>query len=107
MAWRKATPVLSSCFGEIVGALLTRPKTGGVVIVANGRADWVGSLELREEPVDEEAMRNTARVMNDITADVLGIVEVESRPVIVLLQFIDHAGGRRQSFHACHGDRRQ
>ncbi len=64
------------------GALLTRPKTGGVVIVANGRADWVGSLELREEPVDEEAMRNTARVMNDITADVLGIVEVESRPVL-------------------------
>ncbi|MBB5575307.1 MULTISPECIES: endonuclease/exonuclease/phosphatase family protein [Rhizobium] len=64
------------------GALLTRPKTGGVVVTADGRADWVGSLELREEPVDEEAMRNTARVMNDVNADVLGIVEVESRPAL-------------------------
>ncbi|MDE1996601.1 MAG: endonuclease/exonuclease/phosphatase family protein, partial [Rhizobiaceae bacterium] len=64
------------------GALLRRPQAGGLIIVANGRADWVGSLELREEPVDEEAMRNTARVMNDVGADVMGIIEVESRPVL-------------------------
>lgn len=64
------------------GNLLKRPRTGGVTITANGRIDWVGSLELREEPVDEEAMRNTARVMHDIEADVLGVVEAESRPVL-------------------------
>lgn len=64
------------------GNLLKRPRDGGIVITANGRADWVGSLELREEPVDEEAMRNTARVMSDIEADVLGVVEAESRPVL-------------------------
>ncbi len=64
------------------GGLLKRPKTGGVEIVAGGRADWVGSLELREEPVNEHAMRNTARVMSDLQADVLGVVEVESRPVL-------------------------
>ena len=50
------------------------------MITANGRADWAGSLELREEAVNEEAMRNTARVMIDIKADVLGIVEAENRP---------------------------
>jgi len=64
------------------GSLLTRPRAGGVVVTADGRADWVGSLELRDEPVNEEAMRNTARVMTDLEADVLGIVEVESRPVL-------------------------
>jgi endonuclease/exonuclease/phosphatase family metal-dependent hydrolase len=64
------------------GALLKRPRAGGVEIVAASRADWAGSLELREEPVDENAMRNTARVMIDIGADVLGVVEAESRPVL-------------------------
>lgn len=64
------------------GGLLKRPTTGGVVVVADGRADWVGSLELRDEPVNEHAMRNTARAMVDLEADVLGIVEVESRPVL-------------------------
>ncbi|KPM12510.1 endonuclease/exonuclease/phosphatase family protein [Citromicrobium sp. WPS32] len=64
------------------GGLLRRPRDGGIVIEANGRADWVGSLELRDEPVNEHAMRNTARVMMDLEADVLGVVEAESRPVL-------------------------
>jgi endonuclease/exonuclease/phosphatase family metal-dependent hydrolase len=65
------------------GTLLRRPKDGGIEITANGRADWVGSLELRDEPVNEEAMRNTARVIRDVGADIMGIVEVESRPVLL------------------------
>jgi endonuclease/exonuclease/phosphatase family metal-dependent hydrolase len=64
------------------GDLVRRPRTGGLQIVANGRADWVGSLELRVEPVDEEAMRNTARVIDELRADVLGVVEAESRPAL-------------------------
>ncbi|ETI64980.1 hypothetical protein C100_04395 [Sphingobium sp. C100] len=64
------------------GGLLRRPQAGGLVIEADGRADWVGSLELRDEPVNEHAMRNTARVMMDVDADVLGVVEAESRPVL-------------------------
>lgn len=62
------------------GKLLRRPSVGGVEIIADGRADWAGSLELRDEPIDEEAMRNTARVIRDLGADVLGIVEAENRP---------------------------
>lgn len=64
------------------GGLLKRPRTGGVEIIAAGRADWVGSLELRDEPINEHAMRNTARVIHDLGADVLGVVEAESRPVL-------------------------
>jgi endonuclease/exonuclease/phosphatase family metal-dependent hydrolase len=78
------------------GGLLKRPKTGGVTITADGRSDWVGSLELRDEPLNEHAMRNTARVMNDITADVLGVVEAESRPVLAAFnsEIIPALGGK-------------
>lgn len=64
------------------GGLLKRPRDGGIEIIANERADWVGSLELREEPIDETAMRNTARVLSELEADVIGIVEAESRPAL-------------------------
>lgn len=79
------------------GELLRRPKTGGIEIIAAGRADWVGSLELVQETVDVVAMRNTARVIADVDADVIAIVEAESRPALaefnrVLLRAV---GGRR------------
>jgi endonuclease/exonuclease/phosphatase family metal-dependent hydrolase len=64
------------------GGLVRRPRAGGIEIVAEGRADWVGSLELRDEPVNEHAMRNTARVLEALGADVVGVVEAESRPVL-------------------------
>ncbi len=66
------------------GDLVRRPTAGGLEITANGRADWTGSLELIDEPIQEESMRNTARVINDVGADVLAVVEAESRPVLNL-----------------------
>lgn len=74
------------------GKLLKRSAGGpeedtGIEIVAKGRSDWAGQLELVDAPVDEEAMRNTARVINEVNADVLAVVEAESRPV--LSQFND------------------
>jgi hypothetical protein len=62
------------------GNLMKRPQNGPPVIVAGGRADWVGSLELKRAPVNHEAMLNTARVIRDTAADVLGVVEAEHRP---------------------------
>jgi endonuclease/exonuclease/phosphatase family metal-dependent hydrolase len=72
------------------GKLLKRSTEEGpdqLQIVADGRADWAGQLELVDAAVDEEAMRNTARVINEVNADVLAVVEAESRPV--LSQFND------------------
>ena len=61
------------------GRLITRPKTGGMIVVADGRPDWVGWLELKTQAVTELAVRHTAQVVHDVAADVLGVVEAESR----------------------------
>ena len=61
------------------GRLVKRPESGGLEVVAKGRADWVGWVELKTEPTDEQSTRNTARVIKEVDADVLGVVEAESR----------------------------
>jgi endonuclease/exonuclease/phosphatase family metal-dependent hydrolase len=64
------------------GHLVKRGK-GGMQVVADGRDDWIGWLDLKVEPVDEIATRNTARVIADMNADVIGLVEAESRPALL------------------------
>lgn len=44
-----------------------------------GRTDWIGWFELNTAEVNVEAVKNTARVINAVGADVLGVVEVENR----------------------------
>ena len=64
------------------GHLLKRTKVGSdtkLEIVANGREDWIGWVELTKEPVDELATEHTAMVMRDVDADVLGVVEADNR----------------------------
>lgn len=56
--------------------------TTGMEIVADGRGDWTGWLELATEPVDEITTRMTAQVISDVGADVLGVVEAEDRPAL-------------------------
>ncbi len=55
--------------------------------MADGRADWLGWLDLKMEAVNETATRMTAKVIEDIDADVIGLVEAENRPS--LLHFRD------------------
>ena len=71
---------------KIRGALLRRPRdrTKPVTVVAEGRSDWTGWVELKTEHVDELAMEHTAMVIRDVGADVLGVVEAEARPVLDL-----------------------
>jgi endonuclease/exonuclease/phosphatase family metal-dependent hydrolase len=62
------------------GRLLKRPQNGGpVTIVAEGRGDWIGWVELRTEPVNEIAIANTGRVIRDVDADILAVIEAENR----------------------------
>jgi endonuclease/exonuclease/phosphatase family metal-dependent hydrolase len=57
--------------------------TQSVEIIAGGRDAWIGWVELAKEPVNETATRMTARVIQDIDADILGVVEAEDRPSLV------------------------
>ena len=63
------------------------PRAGGVQVVAGGRSDWIGWVELKTDRVNEITIGNTARVIRDLNADVLGVVEVNNR--IELNRFID------------------
>jgi endonuclease/exonuclease/phosphatase family metal-dependent hydrolase len=67
---------------QIRGRLLSRPRAGGITFKAKGRGDWVGWAELRSASVNETAIMNTGRVIRDVGADVLGVVEVEDRIVL-------------------------
>ena len=69
------------------GRLLKRARSGVVEIVAGGRGDWIGWVELTTDRVDEQAMLNTVRVIHDVAADLLGVVEAENR--VALKRFAD------------------
>lgn len=72
---------------KIRGQFIRRPKTGSPEIVANGRGDWVGWVELKTAHVNETAIMNTGRVIRDVDADVLAVIEAEHR--VALKQFSD------------------
>lgn len=72
---------------QLRGQLIRRPRTGPITIVADGRDDWVGWGELKREHVNEIAIQNTGRVIRDVGADILAVVEAENR--IVLKMFAD------------------
>lgn len=54
----------------------------GLKLKAAGRADWLGWVELKREDVNNAAIKNTARVVAAVNADVLCTVETESRPAM-------------------------
>jgi endonuclease/exonuclease/phosphatase family metal-dependent hydrolase len=78
------------------GRLVKRPRGGGLEVVAEGRGDWIGWVELEREEVNEVATANTARIIRDVGADILAVVEAEDR--IALLRFneqvISDVGGQ-------------
>src|SRR5215212_3195274 len=61
------------------GHLLTRPPSGPPEVVAEGRDAWIGWVELKTEAVNEVAVEMTAKVIQDVNADVLAVIEAEDR----------------------------
>jgi endonuclease/exonuclease/phosphatase family metal-dependent hydrolase len=60
-----------------------RDTSQDVEIIATGRDSWIGWVELATEATDETGTRMTARVIQDLDADIIGIVEAEDRPALV------------------------
>ncbi len=67
---------------KLRGKLLIRHRDGSTEVAARGRKDWVGWVELATETVSELSSRHTAMAIRDVGAQVLGVVEAESRPVL-------------------------
>jgi endonuclease/exonuclease/phosphatase family metal-dependent hydrolase len=61
--------------------------TKDIEITASGRDSWIGWVELAREATNEVGTRMTAKVIREVDADVVGIVEAEDRPS--LLRFND------------------
>ena len=47
-----------------------------------GAAEWLGWIEFKRNPADEDAIENVARVMHAVDADIIAVVEVENRPLL-------------------------
>ena len=60
-----------------------RDATQNIEIIANGRDGWIGWIELAKEPTNEIGTRMTAKVIQDVGANIIGIVEAEDRPSLV------------------------
>jgi endonuclease/exonuclease/phosphatase family metal-dependent hydrolase len=69
------------------GKLLKRPQSGAVKVVADGRTDWIGWVELKTEAVNGIATQMTARVIREVNADIIAVIEAEDR--IALTRFND------------------
>lgn len=65
---------------QIRGNLIKRDPNE---IIANGRKEWIGWVELKTEHVNEIAMMNTGRVIRDVNADLLAVIEAESRNTLL------------------------
>jgi hypothetical protein len=77
----------SRCCARTAANSSKRTKVGTetkLEIVANGRADWIGWIELSKEPTDELATEHTAMEMRDVNAEVLGVVEADNRTALQL-----------------------
>lgn len=72
---------------KIKGRLVQIHKDRDPEIVAKGRSDWVGWVELKKESIADQAIENTARVIAEVNPDILVLVEIENR--VVLQQFYD------------------
>jgi len=82
---RKAYQTDFFILNEVRGKLFKVPKGAEEPeIIVNGRAGWDGWLELKKDEISSEAIENTARVIKEVNADILSIVEAEDRIALQL-----------------------
>ena len=69
-------------FRKIRGQLLKK-QNNKFTVVAEGRGDWVGWIDLKRKEVNDRAVVNTARVIAAVDADIIALCEIEDRPGLV------------------------
>ncbi len=64
---------------ENKGKLLSGASGSNPKVVAKGRDAWEGFVELRRERISDAGQENTVRVLKEVDADVVCVVEMEDR----------------------------
>lgn len=64
------------------GKLFQRNGWAVVGVKADGKGDWDGEIEFKRDDFSETGRKNTAKVIKDLKADLLCMVEVENRPTL-------------------------
>ncbi len=67
---------------EVREKLFSYSKQNGFRITASGRDAWVGWVETERDPLGNDAIVNTARVITTVNPHVLCLVEVENRQTL-------------------------
>ena len=62
--------------------LFRRRGYGVVGVKANGVNDWDGFIDFKQAKLNDTARENTGRVIKELRADVMCLIEVENRPVL-------------------------
>lgn len=65
-----------------VGYPIIYKSHGRYHVRPNGRSDWYGFVDFKREKFDDVTKRNTARVIREVGADIMCIVEIENRLVL-------------------------
>jgi endonuclease/exonuclease/phosphatase family metal-dependent hydrolase len=72
---------------EVRGKLWQQHQNGSRTWLAKGSDDFLGWAELVREAIDDRAIKNTARVLAEVSADIQVLIEIEDR--IALQRFHD------------------
>jgi predicted extracellular nuclease len=68
-------------------------KTGNYFVDVDGRDDWSGTIDFERERFSDVQLRNTAKVIRELNADIMCLNEVESR--VAMRQFDGDLLGNR------------
>jgi hypothetical protein len=66
-------------------------STVDVEITASGRADWIGWVDLAKESTNEICTRMTARAIQDVGADIIGLLRLRTglRSYALMMSFLE------------------
>ncbi|MCG8605744.1 endonuclease/exonuclease/phosphatase family protein [bacterium] len=81
-----------------VGHRIIYKRRGVWRVAPDGRDDWFGYIEFKRDSFNDITQQNIARVIRDMNADVLCLVEVENRPVLDQFNSDRLSGRRRYSY---------
>ncbi|MBN2055125.1 endonuclease/exonuclease/phosphatase family protein [bacterium] len=65
-----------------IGKYVIKKQGDSYVVKAGGQADWDGCITFRREKFSDDCRKNTAKVIREVGADIICMIEVENRPVM-------------------------